>query len=146
MRTSVPEIAGPAFNVSQHASPSALPSGLGWYVHFSGKPDRRMSKAYSVCGNGVITKSVSPLTEGDPACPRGLPVRKTSTGRSVETFAADICWEPARAGASAIRHAMKDGAIKLIEAKLNAPKRPHLRLRRSDIRLCLSSPISEDLQ
>jgi nicotinamidase-related amidase len=45
MRTSFPEFVGPAFSVSQHASPSARPSASGRNVHFSGKPDRRRSKA-----------------------------------------------------------------------------------------------------
>jgi hypothetical protein len=75
-----------------------------------------------------------------------LPVWKTSTGRSVDTFVAEIGCEPARAGATTFKHEIQDDTIRPMEARPNIPERRHLARTRQDATLGPQSPMSDDLQ
>src|SRR5437764_1309949 len=85
---------GPRFTTSQHASPCAVVSGFGLYIHFTVAPGLERSNAYRRFGYGVTTYMVLPTTSGAASCPRCTPVAKVHAGFSDATLLALISFSP----------------------------------------------------
>src|SRR5512140_515643 len=85
---------GPRFTTSQHASPCALATGFGLYIHLSDAPGLERSNAYSRLGYGVTTYIVWPTTIGAASWPRSTPVGNVQAAFSDATCPVLISFSP----------------------------------------------------